>query len=186
MPGLEPCRVKPGNDVTVSEMTVYSVYEPSDAAPDLEARAEALEFVKEGFSWPAFFVPALWLIYCRMWVEFAVFIVLFGALQWGLGVDRPGHQVLGWLLTGLFALFAFEANDLRGAALERRGYRLIGLAQGRGRTEAELSFFKSWLPQQTKSGHSGDSKPEPARGKDVIPPVSRHEGEDVIGLFPQA
>ena len=167
-------------------MTVYSVYEPSDAAQDLEARAEALQFVKEGFSWPAFLVPALWLIYCRMWVEFALFIAVFGALQWGLGLDKPGHEVLGWLLAGLFALFAFQANDLRGAALERRGYRLIGLAEGKGRTEAELSFFKSWLAQQAKSGRSGESKPETARGKQSLPPVSRNEGEDVIGLFPQA
>ena len=32
-------------------------------------------------------------------------------------------------MIGLSALFAFEANDLRGAALERRGDRLIGVAR---------------------------------------------------------
>ena len=132
----------------MSAVTVYSVYEPASEAPDAEARAEALQFVKEGFSWPAFFVPALWLIYCRMWIEFVLFIVIFGALQWALGLDKPGHDIFGWLLMGLFALFAFEANDLRGAALERRGYRLIGVAEGRDRTQAELSFFDTWLPQQ--------------------------------------
>jgi len=167
-------------------MAVYSVYEPGDPAPDPEARAEALQFVKEGFSWPAFLVPALWLIYWRMWIELAVFVVVFAALQWGLGLDKPGHEALGWLLTGLFALFAFEANDLRSAALERHGYRLIGIAEGRGRTEAELSFFKGWLTQQEKPGRSEERKPEPARGKQRLAPVSRNEGEDVIGLFPQA
>ena len=54
----------------------------------------------------------------------------------------------------LFALFAFEANDLRGAALERRGYRLIGVAEGRDRTDAELSFFETWLPQQRKQART--------------------------------
>ena len=43
-------------------MTIFSVYEPQSEAPDMEVRADALKFVKEGFSWPAFFVPALWLI----------------------------------------------------------------------------------------------------------------------------
>ena len=38
-------------------MTVYSVYEPPSEAPDLMQRADRLAFVKEGFSWPALFVP---------------------------------------------------------------------------------------------------------------------------------
>ena len=65
-------------------------------APDIEARADALQFVKEGFCWPAFFVPALWLIYCRMWIELVLFVVIFGALQWAFGVDKPGQDLLGW------------------------------------------------------------------------------------------
>ena len=51
-------------------MTVYSVYEPPTEAPNLTERADRLAFVKEGFSWPALFVPLLWLIYYRMWIEF--------------------------------------------------------------------------------------------------------------------
>jgi len=174
---------------SVSAVTVYSVYEPSDEAPDAEARAEALQFVKEGFSWPAFFVPALWLIYCRMWIELILFIVIFGTLQWALGLDKPGHDVFGWLLMGLFALFAFEANDLRGAALERRGYRLIGVAEGRGRTQAELSFFNTWLPLQGRKARTERSSERPAerqRDNEATRPTTLGEGEGVIGLFPQA
>jgi hypothetical protein len=167
-------------------VTVYSVYQPSSEAPDVEARAEALQFVKEGFSWPAFFLPALWLIYCRMWIELILFVVIFGTLQWALGLDKPGHDVLGWILVALFALFAFEANDLRGAALERRGYRLIGVAEGRGRSEAELSFFRAWLPQQAKSTRPVERGVERAREKESAAPPARGEGEEVIGLFPQA
>jgi hypothetical protein len=32
--------------------------------------------------------------------------------------------------------------------LERRGYRLVGVAHGRHRSEAELSFFRTWLPSR--------------------------------------
>jgi hypothetical protein len=166
-------------------VTVYSVYEPRSEAPDIAARAEALQFVKEGFSWPAFFVPALWLIYCRMWIELILFIVIFGALEWAFGLDKPGQDLLGWVLVALFALFAFEANDLRGAALERRGYRLIGVAEGRGRTEAELSFLQNWLPLQTKSARTERAAQRPRDGE-AQAPAARGEGEEVIGLFPQA
>jgi len=167
-------------------VTVFSVYEPANEAPDIEARADALQFVKEGFSWPAFFVPALWLIYCRMWIELALFVVIFVALQWAFGMDRPWQDLLGWTL---LALFAFEANDLRGAALERNGYRLIGVAEGRNRTDAELSFFETWLPQQGKQARTAERAERAARApRDAEKPTpgSTGEGEDVIGLFPQA
>jgi len=170
-------------------VTVFSVYEPANEAPDIEARADALQFVKEGFSWPAFFVPALWLIYCRMWIELALFVVIFVALQWAFGMDRPWQDLLGWTLLALFALFAFEANDLRGAALERNGYRLIGVAEGRNRTDAELSFFETWLPQQGKQARTAERAERAARApRDAEKPTpgSTGEGEDVIGLFPQA
>jgi hypothetical protein len=173
----------------VKAVTVYSVYEPASEASDIALRAERLQFVKEGFSWPAFLVPALWLIYCRMWIELILFIVIFGALQWALGLDKPGHDVLGWILVALFALFAFEANDLRGGALERRGYRLIGVAEGRGRTDAELSFFKTWLPlqkTQARSERSPERQAERQRDSDIKRPTTLGEGEGVIGLFPQA
>ena len=170
-------------------MTVFSVYEPANEAPDIEARADALQFVKEGFSWPAFFVPALWLIFCRMWIELALFVVIFLALQWAFGMDRPWQDLLGWTLLALFALFAFEANDLRGAALERNGYRLIGVAEGRNRTDAELSFFETGLPQQGKQARTAERAERAARApRDAEKPTpgSTGEGEDVIGLFPQA
>jgi Protein of unknown function (DUF2628) len=60
---------------------VYSVYEPRTEAADLTARADRLAFVKEGFSWIAFLVPALWLIFYRMWLELIVFLVGFGLLE---------------------------------------------------------------------------------------------------------
>ena len=128
-------------------MTVYSVYEPGKEAPDIAVRADRLAFVKEGFSWPAFFLPALWLIYQRMWIELVVFVIACVALQWAFGLSDQGQALFGWASLALVVLFAFEANDLRTAALERRGYQLAGVASGRDRTDAERWFFRAWLPQ---------------------------------------
>ena len=128
-------------------MTLYSVYEPPSEAQDLEDRADSLVFVKEGFSWPALFVPGLWLLYRACGSSLSC--------SWGccwcsvgcLGRATLGKTVFGWLSLALVVLFAFEANDLRRAALERRGYKQMGTAIGAGRDDAELAFFRTWLPR---------------------------------------
>ena len=166
-------------------MTVYSVYEPGKEASDIAVRADRLAFVKEGFSWPALFLPALWLIYQRMWIELLVFVVACVALQWAFGLSNQGQALFGWASLALVVLFAFEANDLRTAALERRGYRLAGIASGRDRMEAERSFFRAWLPQQAKAVRGAERGQERQRDSEAAAPVARGESEEVIGLFPR-
>jgi Protein of unknown function (DUF2628) len=164
-------------------VTVYSVYEPKAGAAELTARADRLAFVEEGFSWIAFLVPALWLIFYRMWLELIVFLVGFGLLEWAFGTSEQGKTLFGWVSLGLFILFAFEANDLREASLERRGYRLVGVAHGRHRNEVELSFFRTWLPEQEKQARTPERTVERREGGSS-PPSARGEFEEVIGLFP--
>ncbi|MBC8012972.1 MAG: DUF2628 domain-containing protein [Methyloceanibacter sp.] len=166
-------------------MTVYSVYEPSTQAPDLVERADRLAFVKEGFSWPALFVPLLWLIYYRMWIEFILFLLVYVALQLAFGATPQGQTLAGWASLAVAVLFAFEASDLRTLSLERRGYRLAGVASGHGRTEAERSFFRGWLPQQAKAPRAPERGSEPRREGVAAAPIPRGEGEEVIGLFPR-
>jgi len=118
-------------------VTLYSVYEPPGEAQDLEDRADSLVFVKEGFSWPALLVPGFWLFYRCMWLELVLFLGLFLVLGWAFGPSDAGQTIFGWLSLALVVLFAFEANDLRRAALERRGYKQMGTAIGAGRDDAE-------------------------------------------------
>jgi hypothetical protein len=166
-------------------VTVYSVYEPPSEAPDIVERADRLAFVKEGFSWPAFLVPLLWLLYYRMWLEFVLLALIYVALQLVFGTDPQGQALFGWASLAISVLFAFEANDLRAAALERRGYRLAGVASGRDRTEAERSFFADWLSRQAKAPREPDRVVEPRRDVAPASPMARSEGEEVIGLFPR-
>jgi hypothetical protein len=166
-------------------VTLYSVYEPPSEAQDLEDRADGLVFVKEGFSWPALFVPGFWLLYRCMWLELVLFLGLFLVLAFVFGPSDAGQTVFGWLSLALVVLFAFEANDLRRAALERRGYRQMGTAIGSGRDEAELAFFRSWLPREER-GRSRESAPPERPGNAGIPaPRTSGEAEGVIGLFPR-
>jgi hypothetical protein len=167
-------------------VTVYSVYEPPVQEPDIAERADRLAFVKEGFAWPAFFVSVLWLIYHRMWLEFIVLAVVLVVLPLAFGTTSEGQTLAGWASLAVAVLFAFAANDLRAASLERRGYRLAGVVSGRDRTEAERAFFTTWLPQQARVAREPERGPEPRREASSSGTMPRGEGEEVIGLFPQA
>lgn len=167
-------------------MTAFSVYEPPKQAPDLFERADNLAFVKEGFSWPALFVPLLWLIYHRMWIELILLAAIYIALPLALGTDPHGQTLATWASLAIGVLFAFEANDLRTLALERRGYWLAGVASGSDRSEAERAFFSAWLPQQQTRPAKGVERGAERRPEvDAAAPVARSEGEEVIGLFPR-
>ena len=166
-------------------VTVYSVYEPPAQAPDLAERADRLAFVKEGFSWPALFVPLLWLLYYRMWIEFILLVMVYAGLQLAFGTDLQGQVLAGSASLAIGVLFAFEASDLRTLSLERRGYRLAGVASGRDQTEAERSFFHTWLPQQARPSKGHERGSESRREGGTAAPVPRGEGEEIIGLFPR-
>ena len=104
-------------------MTLYSVYEPPSEAQDLEDRAESLVFVKEGFSWPALFVPASGSSITACGSSLSCSSGCCWCSPGVFGPSDAGKTVFGWISLALVVLFAFEANDLRGAALERRGYK---------------------------------------------------------------
>jgi len=166
-------------------VTVYSVYEPPAETKDLVERADRLAFVKEGFSWPAFFVPLLWPLYHRMWIEFVVLLLIYIGIQLVVGAEPQAQALSAWIGLAISVLFAFEANDLREASLARRGYKFAGTAAGRGRTEAERFFFNLWLPQQLSHARTTEAMPAPPRETEIRPPLPRGEGEEVIGLFPR-
>lgn len=163
-------------------MTAYYVYEPASEAPSVSARAEQLDFVKDGISWPALIVPAFWLIYHRMWIELLVYLAAYGALGWAMTYSQNGADFLAWVGLALTLLLAFEANDLRRYALERRGYRQLGVAIGSSREAAELSFFRAWLPEQSNSTRPPN---RPSKKREATVGTAPNQAEEVIGLFPR-
>jgi Protein of unknown function (DUF2628) len=164
-------------------VTLYSVYEPPGKAQDPEERGEQLVFVKDGFSWPALLVPGLWLLYQRMWLELALFVALFALLGWMFGPGDQEQTLFAVLSVALIVLFAFEANDLQGAALERQGHTQVGTAIGSGLDAAELAFLQSWQPREEK-GRARQAPPERPGNAGIPAPKASGEAEGVIGLFP--
>ncbi|MEG6508062.1 DUF2628 domain-containing protein [Methyloligella sp. 2.7D] len=169
------------------------MFEPGNAPEDVVARAETLAFVKEGFSWPAFFFSWIWLIYHRMWIELACFIVVFLGLGEILPALKLSEATQSVVVFGALVFFALEANGLRRNMLLRRGYAVAGITHGRNREAAEFAFFRDWLP-----GHARVARPAGAGGKvsaakaasvtttrrTSAAPAPEHN--EIIGSFPRA
>jgi hypothetical protein len=157
---------------------VFLVYEPASGAPRTLEGAERPVFVREGFHWLAFLLPLPWLLWNRAWLGLLLWVLAMGVIG-GLmvfGIGEMAETALT-LLVGL--LVGMEAPHLRGASLQRRGYRLTDIVAAPSRDEAERAFFAGWARVVPAS-------PMPAQ--DSAPalhaPLLRPKPSPVLGLFP--
>lgn len=129
-------------------MRVYTVHESRDPPSDRLDRAEALRFVRDGFSWPAALFTPLWLLMRGFWLALIVYLIVATALAgggWLLGLDE---QVQFLIMLALHVMIGFEADTIERWTLKRRGWEMIGTVSGRDTVECERRFFDAWLPDQ--------------------------------------
>jgi hypothetical protein len=154
-------------------MTLYTVLAPpaqtAEAAPD----PLALVFVKEGFCWPALFLPGPWLIFRRMWLILALYIALVVGLT--VAGNAIGGAIPGFIYLLLRLLFALEGNGLRRWTLEGAGYRLIDVVEGRKLAEAELRYFL--VHPIAAAAPSGPNEI-------AVPTFRPPPPAEIVGLFP--
>jgi len=177
-------------------MAVYTVLapQPTDGGT-LPPDPMALVFVKEGFSWPAFLFAGPWLIYRRLWLVLIGYVVVAVAL--GAAGNAVGGSLFGFAMLALHFLFALEATALRAWTLERHGYRLVGVAEGRREEEAEVRYFTEIEAQPQPIPGPAPQPPippvppvppaPPSYSPPSVPRVPRTpsaEAGDVVGLFP--
>lgn len=147
-------------------MQTYTVYEAPNPAADRVDRAEALVFVKDGFTWGAALFAGLWMLLYRLWWALLGYVLLLAALQLAGTVLKIDQQWIGLASLGLNILIGFEAEGLRRWALERRGWTNVGSATGKTLADCERRFFESWLPAQPIiAAPSGSLRAGPAAGR---------------------
>jgi hypothetical protein len=159
-------------------MRAYTVHAP----PGEPALPEEFLFVKDGFSWPALFVPVLWVIWHRMWLALVWYVVFVLVVAW---TGRLGSENLATFVAILGAiLFALEANNLRRLALEGRGWSEVGAAFGQRYEEAETRFFAGWDERDERPREISEGE---AIARAAYPPQARAHGADepILGLFPE-
>jgi hypothetical protein len=130
-------------------LVTYTVHEPPNVSANRLESAEQLLFVKDGYSWPAALVPPLWLLWKRMWLDFAIYAGGTGLMVWAL-TSMGATNTTSALLLIIQIVFGFEAGALYSAALERRGWRSVGTVTGRNSEDAERRFLEVWLPTRTE------------------------------------
>jgi hypothetical protein len=114
-------------------MAIYVVMEQ----PGRAGMAD-VALVRDGFSWLAFLVPPLWLLWNRLWFE-ALLAFLALALVSILG--QAGWPFAGSLLTLAISLYCgLEGQNLRIAALRRRGWREWGAIEAKDLADAETRY----------------------------------------------
>ena len=153
-------------------MKSYSVHGRADEPP------ERFAFVKDGFSWPALFVPLIWLLWHRLWLTLVGYVIFVLVVAWTGRLINDDMASLVAILGSI--LFALEANNIRRLSLEGSGRRELGVAAGRNLEEAELRFFDRW------SGQAPSVRTE-TTGRPLGPPQRRGTGseEPVLGSFPE-
>lgn len=104
------------------------------------APEERIEVIRDGFSFWAFVFPFFWLLWHRLWIE-AVLVLAAGAVT-GMVGSWPAFEFMSSALAVLISLFVgLEANNLRIAAMRRRGWSESAVIEAGSRAEAELRFF---------------------------------------------
>ncbi|MET0597144.1 MAG: DUF2628 domain-containing protein [Mesorhizobium sp.] len=133
--------------------------------PDLDAA-----FVRDGFAFLAFFLPVLWLLWHRLWVEAVAALVLtVGIALAGNLVGFVGAPLLSLLVSIYFGL---EAGALRISGLRRRGWREAAVVEADSREDAETRY----LMEQTAAGAAAVPAPPPSA-------PSAAAGREPVGLL---
>src|SRR5262249_59817437 len=130
-------------------MTVYMVFEPPRRDDDTMAHAERIVFVRDRFTCSAFVFAPLWLLWHRLWLGLALYVVLVGALAAALRMLGASGEARGFALILVALLIGFEAASLRRRKLLFRRWRDRGIVIGDDREAAERRFFERYVAAET-------------------------------------
>ncbi len=155
-------------------MKAFTIHAHPDDPP------ERFVFVKDGFSWPALFVPILWILWHRLWLTLLGYVIFVLVVAWTGRL--AGQDAAVWLAILGALLFALEANNIRRLSLESRGFDEMGFASGHDLDEAELRFFDRWARGAAAPVRKGE-----AISRAAYSPQARAHGADepILGLFPE-
>jgi Protein of unknown function (DUF2628) len=173
-------------------MAVYTVHEPPLKADQSQPDPERFVFVRDGFSFWAFLLAPVWMLWRRLWLVFVIYVLVMAALQIAfnaIGASTSVRVTVG-VLAALF--IGLEAATLRRFALARRRWSNIGIVVGDDLEAAERRFFDAWSRDDwaaaNRPAHGSIHRPSrtSAAAPAGAPALQRpRETSPVIGLFPE-
>jgi hypothetical protein len=151
----------------------YLVFEPQ-AGNRTPEEAERVVFLLEKFSWPAFVLGPLWLLWNRLWLGFAFWLAAVALIAAAIATLRPDSFIEALVLAVPSLILALEATELRRQKLVASGFREAGVVLAEDIESAERRFFDRWLSREK-------AKPLPPSS---LPPLPQPAPSPVIGFFP--
>lgn len=136
---------------------------------------ERVEFVRDGFSIVAFFLPFVWLAWHRLWIE-AILVFALALLLGVLGETTAWGAALSPLMTLLGLYVAVDGAALRIAALTRRGWTESGVVEADSRDDADMRWFADHVSDES-------SAPEHAPLPPSLPHASAKPAAPALGLL---
>ena len=164
-------------------MSVYTVHEPPMHGAGALAEAERFVFVRDGFSFWAFIAAPLWMLWHRMWLVLAGYVLLTIIITAALVMLGASSTALVIVGLGIALLVGLEANTLRRLTLRLHGWRNVAIVSGHDVEDAEQRFFDSWL-HQAPAQRDDTATPPPLPPSAPNAPRSS-QPPDVLGLFPE-
>ncbi|ACB93904.1 DUF2628 domain-containing protein [Beijerinckia indica] len=181
-------------------MALYAIYLPPEApgatlgmtADKAEARLERAaraRFVKQSFSWGAFWFGPFWLAARGLWLSLGLWILAMLAVSLLLVLGTFGSVLFSSFAIMLAIFLGLEGFGLCERRFRRQGYQLENIVAAPGRDTGESRFFSLF---DADLEQLGDDDVPPARPPER-PPAARaattlaHQGEtgrDLLGLFP--
>ena len=129
-------------------MATYTVHEPPVSDSDRVDRAVELAFVKDGFSWLTAIFPPLGFLSHGLWLMAIAYLAGTGLLSYVLAQAKVDPDWIGLIILMINIYLGFEISTLRRWMLDQKGWRMLGVVNGRSIEECERRFFESWLPDQ--------------------------------------
>ena len=164
-------------------MPTFTVHQPPPRQGEAASAPERFVFVRDGFHFWAFVLAPFWLLWRRLWLAFAIYLVasiLLGIALVVIGASSTVQFLAGTLVA---LLIGFEAATFRRWKLTRRGWKMLGFVIGEDTEAAERRFFAEWSKRAREAAPAPPAAPEPR----YAVPVRRGSPSpsDVIGLFPK-
>lgn len=137
-------------------MVIYSVYLPPETGNDAsvpymsDREIDRVAFLPDGKALLALIAPAIWLIWQRLWLILALYVLAMVALA---ALIQFGNPQLGSFLSVLPGLFLFlEGREMVRRRYERQGWRFDGVIEAGDEKTAELRYFseQDYAPAPTK------------------------------------